>query len=163
MGMNVVTLKEPKRFTLDLLKTMDPNDTHNEKLRGQIVVELTYKRLNEEEAVKGFDETQTIPKAPEGTPAGGGQLVVTVLEAQDVEGKYQTNPQACLIFRGEEKKTKVDWRFVKTAKNIARPIIEEPILKYKVDSVEFQTLTLRTLPPTFFNISLLQNKAKTEN
>ncbi|KEH30490.1 synaptotagmin, putative [Medicago truncatula] len=106
MGMNVVTLKEPKRFTLDLLKTMDPNDTHNEKLRGQIVVELTYKRLNEEEAVKGFDETQTIPKAPEGTPAGGGQLVVTVLEAQDVEGKYQTNPQACLIFRGEEKKTK---------------------------------------------------------
>jgi len=112
MGMNVITLKEvspeePKRFTLDLLKTMDPNDAQNEKSRGQIVVEVTYKPLNEEEMGKGFDETQTIPKAPEGTPAGGGQLVVIVHEAQDVEGKHHTNPQARLIFRGEEKKTKV--------------------------------------------------------
>ncbi|RHN61480.1 putative C2 domain-containing protein [Medicago truncatula] len=111
MGMNVITLKEvspeePKRFTLDLLKTMDPNDAQNEKSRGQIVVEVTYKPLNEEEMGKGFDETQTIPKAPEGTPAGGGQLVVIVHEAQDVEGKHHTNPQARLIFRGEEKKTK---------------------------------------------------------
>lgn len=39
--------------------------------------------------------------------------------------------------------------FCKTAKNIAKPIIEEQIPKYKIDSVEFQTLTLGTLPPTF--------------
>ncbi|CAL5212667.1 unnamed protein product [Lathyrus oleraceus] len=111
MGMNVITLKEvspeeTKRFTLDLLKTLDPNDPQNEKSRGQIVVELTYKPFNEEEMGKGFDETQTIPKAPEGTPAGGGLLVVIVHEAQDVEGKYHTNPHVRIIFRGEEKKTK---------------------------------------------------------
>jgi len=113
MGMNVVSLKdvspeEPKSFTLDLLKTMDPNDVQNEKSRGQIVVELTYKPFKEEDLAKGFDETQTVPKAPEGTPEGGGLLVVIVHEAQDVEGKYHTNPHVRLIFRGEEKKTKVD-------------------------------------------------------
>jgi hypothetical protein len=70
-------------------------------------VELTYKPFKEEEMGKGFDETQTIPKAPEGTPPGGGLLVVIVHEAQDVEGKYHTNPHVRLIFRGEEKKTKV--------------------------------------------------------
>ncbi|ESW03700.1 hypothetical protein PHAVU_011G035100 [Phaseolus vulgaris] len=111
MGMNVVSLKdvspeEPKSFTLDLLKTMDPNDVQNEKSRGQIVVELTYKPFKEEDLAKGFDETQTVPKAPEGTPEGGGLLVVIVHEAQDVEGKYHTNPHVRLIFRGEEKKTK---------------------------------------------------------
>lgn len=112
MGMNVIPLKEvspeePKRFTLDLLKNMDPNDAQNEKSRGQIVVELTYKPFKEEDLGKGFEETQTVPKAPEGTPAGGGLLVVIVHEAQDVEGKYHTNPHVRLIFRGDEKKTKV--------------------------------------------------------
>lgn len=112
MGMNVIPLKEvspeePKRFTLDLLKNMDPNDVQNEKSRGQIVVELTYKPFKEEDLGKGFEETQTVPKAPEGTPAGGGLLVVIVHEAQDVEGKYHTNPHVRLIFRGDEKKTKV--------------------------------------------------------
>ncbi|KAK7312252.1 hypothetical protein VNO77_36001 [Canavalia gladiata] len=111
MGMNVVPLKEvppeePKCFTLDLVKNMDPNDVQNEKSRGQIVVELTYKPFKEEDLVKGFEETQTVPNAPEGTPAGGGLLVVIVHEAQDVEGKYHTNPHVRLIFRGEEKKTK---------------------------------------------------------
>ena len=112
MGMNVIPLKEvspeeTKRFSLDLLKNMDPNDAQNEKSRGQIVVELTYKPFKEEDLGKGFEETQTVPKAPEGTPAGGGLLVVIVHEAQDVEGKYHTNPHVRLIFRGEEKKTKV--------------------------------------------------------
>ncbi|XP_045819629.1 synaptotagmin-1-like [Trifolium pratense] len=111
MGMNVINLKEvspeePKRFTLELLKTLDPSDAQNEKSRGQIVVELTYKPFKEDEMGKGFDETQTIPKAPEGTPPGGGLLVVMVHEAQDVEGKYHTNPHVRIIFRGEEKKTK---------------------------------------------------------
>ncbi|WVZ03786.1 hypothetical protein V8G54_024592 [Vigna mungo] len=111
MGMNVISLKEvspeePKRFTLDLLKNMDPNDVQNEKSRGQIVLELTYKPFKEEDLAKGFEETQTVPKAPEGTPEGGGLLVVIVHEAQDVEGKYHTNPHVRLIFRGEEKKTK---------------------------------------------------------
>lgn len=98
--------EEPKVFTLDLLKNMDPNDAQNDKSRGQIVIELTYKPFKEEDLAKGFDETQ-LQNAPEGTPAGGGLLVVIVHEAQDIEGKYHTNPHVRLIFKGEERKTKV--------------------------------------------------------
>ncbi|XP_004500733.1 synaptotagmin-2-like isoform X2 [Cicer arietinum] len=111
MGMNVIQLKEltpeePKVLTLELLKNMDPNDTQNDKSRGQIVVELTYKPFKEEDMDKGYDETQSLQKPPEGTPPGGGLLVIIVHEAQDIEGKYHTNPHVRIIFRGEEKKTK---------------------------------------------------------
>lgn len=112
MGMNVVPLKdltpdEPQVLTLDLLKNMDRNDPQNEKSRGQIVLELTYKPFKEEELPKSFEESKSIEKAPDGTPAGGGILVVIVHEAQDVEGKHHTNPYARILFRGEERKTKV--------------------------------------------------------
>ncbi|KAJ6692880.1 CALCIUM-DEPENDENT LIPID-BINDING (CALB DOMAIN) FAMILY PROTEIN-RELATED [Salix purpurea] len=110
MGMNVVPLKdltpeEPKVLTLDLLKDMDLNDAQNEKSRGQLMVELTYKPFKEDDLNKSFKD-QVEQKAPEGTPAGGGLLVVTIHEAQDVEGKHHTNPHARLLFRGEEMKTK---------------------------------------------------------
>ncbi|KAJ6896901.1 hypothetical protein NC651_022945 [Populus alba x Populus x berolinensis] len=110
MGMNVVPLKdltpeEPKVMTLDLLKNMDLNDPQNEKSRGQLMVELTYKPFKEDDLNKSFkDEVEQ--KAPEGTPAGGGLLVVMIHEAQDVEGKHHTNPYVRLLFRGEEMKTK---------------------------------------------------------
>ncbi|KAH8498122.1 hypothetical protein H0E87_017156 [Populus deltoides] len=110
MGMNVVPLKdltpeEPKVMTLDLLKNMDLNDPQNEKSRGQLMVELTYKPFKEDDLNKSFkDEVEQ--KAPEGTPAGGGLLVVTIHEAQDVEGKHHTNPYVRLLFRGEGMKTK---------------------------------------------------------
>ena len=112
MGMNVVPLKdlqpeEPKVLTLDLLKNMDLNDVQNEKSRGHLVVELTYKPFKEEDISKGFEETQSVQKAPEGTPTGGGLLVIIVHEAQDVEGKHHTNPHVRVLFRGEEKRTKV--------------------------------------------------------
>lgn len=111
MGMNVVSLKEltpdePKELTLDLLKNMNPNDPVNEKTRGQLVVELTYKPFKEEDMPKDFDESGEVEKAPEGTPSGGGMLVVIVHEASDVEGKHHTNPFARILFRGEERKTK---------------------------------------------------------
>ncbi|KAK8506626.1 hypothetical protein V6N11_024406 [Hibiscus sabdariffa] len=46
------------------------------------------------------------------------------------------------------------WPYLDTAicvmaKNIAKPIIFEQIPKYKIQSVEFETLTLGSLPPTF--------------
>lgn len=111
MGMNVIPVKdlppnEPKEMILDLLKNMDPNDVTNEKSRGQIVVEVTYKPFKEEDIPKDFEETNEVEKAPEGTPSGGGMLVVIIHSAEDVEGKHHTNPYVRLIFRGEERKTK---------------------------------------------------------
>lgn len=112
MGMNVVALKELtpdecKELTLDLLKNMNPNDPINEKSRGQLVVELTYKPFKGEDLPKDFDESGEVEKAPQGTPSGGGVLVVIVHEARDVEGKYHTNPYVRILFRGMQKKTKV--------------------------------------------------------
>ncbi|CAO2815601.1 unnamed protein product [Amaranthus hypochondriacus] len=109
MGMSFVPLKdltpdEPKEFNLDLLKTADPNDPQNEKSRGQIVVQLTYKAFKEEDLGKDFEDSTQ--QAPEGTPAGGGVLVVRIHEAQDLEGKHHCNPYVRIIFRGEERKTK---------------------------------------------------------
>ncbi|KAK8562774.1 hypothetical protein V6N13_018664 [Hibiscus sabdariffa] len=111
MGMNVVPLKEltpdePKVMTLELLRNMDLNDARNEKSRGELEVELTYKPFKEDEISKSFDETKTLQKAPDTTPDGGGVLVVIVHEAQDVEGKHHTNPYVTVLFRGEKKKTK---------------------------------------------------------
>ncbi|XP_020096310.1 synaptotagmin-2-like [Ananas comosus] len=112
MGMNVVPLKdltpdETRSFTLDLLKTLDPNDPQNDKSRGQLVVELTFKPFKEGDSeIDTSDGTDVIEKAPEGTPAGGGLLVVAVHEAQDLEGKHHTNPYVRILFRGEERKTK---------------------------------------------------------
>ncbi|XP_075108486.1 synaptotagmin-1 isoform X2 [Nicotiana tabacum] len=111
MGTNVVPLRdltpdESKTMTLDLLKNIDLNDAQNDKQRGQIVVELTYKPFKEEDLPKDFEESGTVLKAPEGTPPGGGVLVVIVHQAEDVEGKNHTNPYVRIIFKGEERKTK---------------------------------------------------------
>ncbi|XAR72705.1 hypothetical protein NMG60_11019436 [Bertholletia excelsa] len=96
MGMNAVSLNtlppdEAKVVTLDLLKSMDPNDVRNEKSRGQLMLELTYKPFKEEDIPKDFEDSHKVEKAP-GVPVGGGMLVVIVHEAQDVEGKHHTNP-----------------------------------------------------------------------
>ncbi|KAG4934540.1 hypothetical protein JHK87_048542 [Glycine soja] len=111
MGMNVIPLKEitpdePKVVTLNLLKTMDPNDPENEKLRGQLTVEVLYKPFKEDELPQSTEDSNAIEKAPEGTPASGGLLVIIVHEAEDVEGKHHTNPYVRLLFKGEERKTK---------------------------------------------------------
>ncbi|KAJ9549054.1 hypothetical protein OSB04_021597 [Centaurea solstitialis] len=109
MGMNVVPLKElvpheAKVLTLELLKNMDPNDVKREVTRAN-AVELLYKPFKEED-MPAFEDAGDVQKAPAGTPAGGGVLVVRVHEAQDVEGKHHTNPYVRILFRGEEKKTK---------------------------------------------------------
>jgi len=112
MGMNVIPLKdiipdETKSVTLNLLKTMDSNDPVNEKFRGQLTVELTYNPFKEGDTDLDItDESGTIEKAPDGTPEGGGLLVIIVHEAQDIEGKHHTNPYARIVFKGEERKTK---------------------------------------------------------
>lgn len=112
IGMNVIPLKdltpdETKYVTLNLLKSMDANDPANEKFRGQLTVDVTYKPFKEGDSdIETTDESGVIEKAPDGTPEGGGLLVVIVHEAQDVEGKHHTNPYARILFKGEERKTK---------------------------------------------------------
>ncbi|KAL2319179.1 hypothetical protein Fmac_033055 [Flemingia macrophylla] len=111
MGTNAIELKdltpdEPKVVTLNLLKSLDPNDPENEKSRGQLTVEVLYKPFSEDELPQSAEDSNAIEKAPEGTPASGGLLVITIHEAEDVEGKHHTNPYARLIFKGEERKTK---------------------------------------------------------
>lgn len=112
MGMNVVPLKEltpdeAKVMTLELLKNMDPNDTQNEKSRGQIMIELVYKPFTDDQTPVDGEDGNVVEKAPEGTPEGGGLLVVMIHQAEDLEGKHHTNPSVRVLFRGEEKKTKV--------------------------------------------------------
>lgn len=112
MGMNAIPLKdltpdEPKEVTLDLLKTMEPNDPENEKSRGQLTVQVLYKPFKDDELPQNAEDSNAIEKAPEGTPATGGLLVIIIHEAEDVEGKHHTNPYARLIFKGEERRTKV--------------------------------------------------------
>ncbi|KAJ0964202.1 hypothetical protein J5N97_029324 [Dioscorea zingiberensis] len=112
MGLNVIPLRDlapdnPRLLTLDLLKNMDPNDPQNEKSRGQLVVEATFKPFKEDEMANDISEdANDVEKAPNGTPSGGGLLFVVVHEARDLEGKHHTNPYVRILFKGEEKKTK---------------------------------------------------------
>jgi hypothetical protein len=53
------------------------------------------------------DAHNEVEQAPDGTPEGGGLLEVIIHAAEDVEGKYHTNPYAKVVFRGEERKTQV--------------------------------------------------------
>lgn len=114
MGLNIYPIKEltpdePKTLTLDLLKNLNPDDVQNEKSRGQLVVEVNYKPFKDNEVPSNVEDSNAVQKAPEGTPDGGGLLVIIVHEAQDLEGKNHTNPSVRILFRGEEKKTKVKY------------------------------------------------------
>ncbi|CAM6123407.1 unnamed protein product [Calypogeia fissa] len=113
MGMQVIPLtdlvpEETKTMTLDLRKTMDDNDPANQKQRGNITLELSYKPFKEDEMadIKEGDEDEELDKAPEGVPEGGGLLVVIIHEAEEVEGKHHTNPFVRIVFKGDEKRTK---------------------------------------------------------
>ena len=120
LGMQVVPLKmlvphETKEFTLDLLKNMNPNDPQNKKRRGQIMVQLTFIPFKEDNDTVRFSgplhrrsRTESIGKASEDSSlCTAGLLLVTIIGAEDVEGKHRNDPYALVLFRGEKKKTKV--------------------------------------------------------
>ncbi|KAL6545933.1 hypothetical protein OROGR_009807 [Orobanche gracilis] len=85
MGMNIVPMKElpadeSKNMTLDLVKTMDPND----KMRGQIELELTYKPSKEDDMPKGFensDERKTKQIKKNRDPRWGEEFTFMLEEA----------------------------------------------------------------------------------
>ncbi|CAI9098010.1 OLC1v1034557C1 [Oldenlandia corymbosa var. corymbosa] len=117
LGMQVVPLRlltayEKKEFTLDLLNSTDPNDPHNKKPRGQIMLEITFVPFLEDS--KKFTEVieyggsrslrMEVPK--EDNLSGAGLLLVTIISAKDVEGRKHTNPYAVITLNGEKRKTK---------------------------------------------------------
>lgn len=117
LGMQVASLNslipyEMKEFTLDLVKNMNPNDSHNKRNRGKVVVELTFEPFREElERFSGAldceGKVRSLGRASSQSSSGGGLLSVTVESAEDVEGRHHSNPYAVVLFRGERKKTKV--------------------------------------------------------
>ncbi|KAL6987393.1 hypothetical protein U1Q18_013140 [Sarracenia purpurea var. burkii] len=119
LGMQVIPLKlltpnKTKQFTLDLLHSTKPNDPHNKKQRGKIMVEMRFIPFKEDnERSSGPLERQkrngSEGKSPEDKALfGGGLLLVMVIGAEDVEGKHHNNPYALVHFRGEQRKTKVN-------------------------------------------------------
>ncbi|KAG2321198.1 hypothetical protein Bca52824_014411 [Brassica carinata] len=65
IGMNVIPLKdltpeEPKLMTLELLKSMEPNEPVSEKSRGQLVVEVEYKPFKEDDIPDNLDDPNAV-------------------------------------------------------------------------------------------------------
>ena len=113
MGVQVIPLRsltpyESKLFTLDLLRRMNPNDQQNKKNRGKLVVELTFDPFREDNSTSPvISDGEGNVSIKRDVPPGGGVLLVSVENAEDVEGKHHTNPYAVVFFRGEKRETKV--------------------------------------------------------
>ncbi|XP_042952098.1 synaptotagmin-3 isoform X3 [Carya illinoinensis] len=119
LGMQLVPLKlltpyETKEFKLDLLKHTNISNPQNQKKRGQIHVEMNFVPFKEDSAkfsgpLNGYGrkESRFDRASNDEVEAGAGLLSVTVLGAEDVEGERHNNPYALVLFRGEQKKTKM--------------------------------------------------------
>lgn len=107
----MLTPHESKLFTLDLLRSMNPNDPQNKKNRGKLVVELTFDPFRDDSnrTSEASDGEGNASLRRRDIPSGGGVLLVSLENAEDVEGKRQTNPYAVVLFRGEQRKTKVSF------------------------------------------------------
>ncbi|XP_057987769.1 synaptotagmin-2-like isoform X2 [Hevea brasiliensis] len=95
-------------------------------------------------------------------PADVKDTVICPLVEQDSKTLQRLLPEIPLWVKNPDY-DRVDWlnKFIetmwpcldtaicKTARTIAKPIIGEQIPKYKIDSVEFEELTLGSMPPTF--------------
>ena len=123
LGMQLVPLKlltpnETKEFKLDLVKNTNVNDPQNKKRRGQLVVELTYVPFRTDsikinENGDGYENMENGKGGAltEEALGGAGLLLVTIQGAEDVEGEHhsKSNPYALIHFRGEKRKTKVNF------------------------------------------------------
>lgn len=114
--MQLVPLKqlepqETSELTLDLLKHTHISDPNDKKYRGTIVLELTFTPFREEstKTLSGKFDLQKSMNRPSSYENldGAGLLTVLVQGAEDVEGERHNNPYALVIFRGEQRKTKV--------------------------------------------------------
>lgn len=86
---------------------MERNEVQIERSFGKIVLEVMYSPFKEEtDLVEKNSDSEGIP------PVGGGLLQVTVHKAEDLEGKYHTNPYVHVLFRGVPMETKVCFFFL---------------------------------------------------
>lgn len=112
--LKVLTPRETKEFTLDLLKHTNISDSQDKKQRGQIVLELTYVPFREDsiefsgplDGNDGRGSASGRSSSGDESLSGAGLLSVIVQGAEDVEGKNHINPYALVLFRGERKRTK---------------------------------------------------------
>nr|KAJ0188538.1 hypothetical protein LSAT_V11C900465230 [Lactuca sativa] len=63
----------------------------------------------------GVEEVSAMQTAPVGTPEGDGLIAVIIHEGEDLEGKHHTHPSVCVLFHGEEKRTKMLSDFIDCA------------------------------------------------
>lgn len=106
-------------------------------------------------------------------PSDVKDLVIRPLVERDTKGLQSLLPEIPQWVKNPDY-DRVDWlnRFIekmwpcldkaicKTARSIAKPIIAEQIPKYKIDSVEFETLTLGSLPPSFSGMKVYTTEDK---
>jgi hypothetical protein len=132
LGMQLVPLKllkpyENKEFTLDLLKDVNINETPNKKFRGRIVVDLTFVPFKEDSMKFGGSSDGYVRKdsgiesvSDDEVQEGAGLLSVVIQEADEVEGDHHSNPYAVLTFKGERKRTKVQFplQYIRDSKSI---------------------------------------------
>ncbi|KAL3523471.1 hypothetical protein ACH5RR_016305 [Cinchona calisaya] len=119
LGMQVYPLKllnpnETKQITLDLLKSTDLSDPHNKKQRGQIVLDVRYAPFREDTLLfsgplDGYErkESKTDSTSSDVSSSRAGLLMVSLYGAEHVEGSHHNNPYVLIIFRGEQRKSKM--------------------------------------------------------
>ncbi|XP_075499125.1 synaptotagmin-3-like [Primulina tabacum] len=138
--LKLLTPNVPTEATLDLLKDTSISAPHSKKLRGQILLELTYAPFREDLRIfsgilEGYGRKDSITDGASGngSPKGAGLLLLSVQGAHDVEGSRHNNPYVLIIFRGETKKSKM----IKRTRNPAwdeefQFLLEEPPLEEKI-------------------------------
>lgn len=115
--LRLLTPHDTQEFSLDLVKNTNPNDPQNKKQRGQLVVQMTFNPFKEDnERFSGpldrhASNQSSVGRLPkhDGSICGSGLLSVLIRKAEDVEGKYHNNPYAMIVFKGEKKRTKVNF------------------------------------------------------
>lgn len=96
---------EKKVFTLPLLHSLDPSDIQNKKPRGHVTFEMSFIPFFEDN--KKFSVSHNYSGHENMSLCGSGLLLVSIISAEDIEGKNHNNPYVTIVFRGEQRNTKV--------------------------------------------------------
>nr|GEW97047.1 C2 calcium-dependent membrane targeting [Tanacetum cinerariifolium] len=91
--------EQQKTLTFDLLKDMDFNHSENNKSYGQLMIELMYKPVTCDRVLNYSEEANEMKKPLK----VGGWLVVTILEAEDIQ---VTHPFVYVTIQNDRRQTK---------------------------------------------------------